>query len=115
MVAQPAKEVRSMNKVSLNAVCRSLLARAASAPAGRSTETVYGGHEHVLRQSVMALSAHRGLAEHSLTGRVRLHAGREEWDARTGDLLVLPSAPHSIEALEDSTMLLTVAMPHPRP
>ena len=113
-----------MNKVSLTAMSRGLLARAAAAPAGRSTETVYGGHEHVLRQSVVALSAHRGLAEHSLrgegtvyvlTGRVRLHAGRDEWDARTGDLLVLPSAPHRIEALEDSAMLLTVAMPHPTP
>jgi quercetin dioxygenase-like cupin family protein len=109
-----------MNKVSLIAVSRGLLARAASVPAGRGTETVYGGHEHVLRQSVVVLSAHRGLAEHALrgegtvyvlNGRVRLRAGREEWDARTGDFLVLPAEPHSIEALEDSAMLVTIAMP----
>jgi quercetin dioxygenase-like cupin family protein len=113
-----------MNKLSLSALSRTLLARAASAPAGRSTETIYGGHEHVLRQSVVALSAHRALGEHALggegtlyvlNGRVRLHTGRDEWDARTGDFLVLPSAPHSIEALEDSTMLLTFAMPHGTP
>jgi quercetin dioxygenase-like cupin family protein len=30
-------------------------------------------------------------------------------EGRTGDLLVVPDAPHTLEALEDSSVLLTVA------
>jgi quercetin dioxygenase-like cupin family protein len=44
-----------------------------------------------------------------LSGRVRLSAGQHSWDGRHGDLLMLPDAPHSLEALEDSAVLLTVA------
>jgi quercetin dioxygenase-like cupin family protein len=111
-----------MNKVSVTSVTRGLLAKANAASAGRSAETVYGGHEHVLRQSVVVLCAHRGQHEHVLngegtiyvlSGRVRLHVGSQVWDARTGDLLALPSAKHSVEALEDSAVLVTVAMPNP--
>ena len=46
---------------------------------------------------------------HVLSGRVRLSAGQHSWDGRHGDLLMLPDAPHSLEALEDSAVLLTVA------
>ena len=34
---------------------------------------------------------------------------QHSWDGRHGDLLMLPDAPHSLEALEDSAVLLTVA------
>src|SRR5262249_11676930 len=56
---------------------------AQSAPSGRSSRTVYGGHEHVLRQTVIALANGQALSEHEnpgeatvhvLVGRVRLHA-----------------------------------------
>ena len=111
-----------MKKVSLTSVSRGLLTKAKAATAGRSAETVFGGHERVLRQSVVALSVHRGLHEHVLngegtiyvlSGRVRLHVGSEHWDARTGDFLALPSTKHGVEALEDSAVLLTVALPNP--
>ena len=46
---------------------------------------------------------------HVLSGRVRLSAAQNSWDGRHGDLLMLPDAPHSLEALEDSAVLLTVA------
>ena len=109
-----------MNKFSLDAVAREQSRRAGSATSGRSATTVYGGHEHTLRQTVIALVQGARLAEHLnpgeatlhvLHGRVRLSSAEANWDGRTGDLLVVPQAPHSLEALEDSAVLLTVAKP----
>lgn len=107
-----------MEKFSLEAIAREQSRRAAGTPAGRSAETVYGGHEHALRQTVLALTAGTSLAEHEspgeatvqvLTGRVRLTAGDETWEGRSGDLLVVPPARHALHAVEDSAILLTVS------
>ena len=43
-----------MEKLSLDAVAREQLAAADRAPSGRAAETVYGGHEKTLRQTVIA-------------------------------------------------------------
>lgn len=107
-----------MKKHSLIAVARHLLAHAAGAASGRSAETVYGGHEHVLRHTVVALVKGQSLADHVspgeatfyvLQGRVRLTTDGAQWDAMTGDLLTVPESRHQLEALEDSVVLLTVA------
>ena len=87
---------------------------------GRSSRTVYGGHERILRQTVVALSKGSLLDEHDnpgeatvqvLSGRIVLKAGEVSWEGSPGDHLVVPVARHSVEALEDSTFLLTVAKP----
>jgi quercetin dioxygenase-like cupin family protein len=44
-----------------------------------------------------------------LTGRVRLSSGDLSSEARTGDMIFVPDARHSLLALEDSAVLLTVA------
>ena len=44
-----------MEKMSLTALARQQLAAARTASAGRSAHTVYGGHEHNLRQTLIAL------------------------------------------------------------
>jgi quercetin dioxygenase-like cupin family protein len=107
-----------MEKMSLTALAREHLASAERATSGRSAHTVYGGHEHVLRQTLIALNAGQALDEHEnpgeatlqvLHGRVRLIAGKNAWEGSTGDLLIVPDSRHSLEAVETSTVLLTVA------
>ena len=46
-----------MQKLSLEARVREHLERARASSTDRSAETVYGGHEHVLRQTILALCA----------------------------------------------------------
>ena len=107
-----------MEKSSLTALARQQLKIARQASSGRSAQTVYGGHEHQLRQTLIALAAGQKLDEHEnpgeatvyvLHGRVRLSAGDVGWEGSPGDLLIVPAALHILEALEDSAVLLTVA------
>lgn len=109
-----------MQKLSLDALGREHLERARASDAGRSAETVYGGHEHTLRQTLLTLSAGTNLGEHEnpgeatvvvLSGRIRLSAGGDSWDGRRGDLLIIPPARHDLQALEDAVFLLSVAKP----
>ncbi len=106
-----------MNKISLDAVAREQRRKAAAADSGRSAETVCGGHEKALRQTLIALRAGIELSEHEnpgeatvlvLSGRVELRIQAAIWEGRTGDLLTVPAERHSLHALEDSTVLLTV-------
>jgi quercetin dioxygenase-like cupin family protein len=107
-----------MQKQSLDALAREQLDAARRSSAGRAAHTAVGGHEHVMRQTVIALLAGRSLAEHVnpgeatvfvLRGRVRLVTDDAAWEGRHGDLIIVPPKPHSLEAIEDSAVLLTVA------
>lgn len=109
-----------MEKKSLTALVRQQMETARQASSGRSASTVYGGHEHVLRQTVIALQAGFIMDEHEnpgeatvfvLKGRVALVTDNATWEGSTGDLLIVPQARHSVEAREDSAILLTVAKP----
>ena len=106
-----------MQKLSLEALAREHLERARKLSAGRSSETVHGGHEHTLRQTLIALIAGTTMAEHEnpgeatvhiLSGRVRLGAGKDSWEGRTGDFIIVPPARHDLYAIEDAVLLLTV-------
>jgi quercetin dioxygenase-like cupin family protein len=106
-----------MQKTSLTALARTELESARQASSGRSSRTIYGGHEHSLRQTLIALKAGERLSEHEspgeatiqvLVGLARLVAGKDSWGGWIGDLLIIPAATHSLEAEEDSVVLLTV-------
>jgi quercetin dioxygenase-like cupin family protein len=108
-----------MQITSLSALVQQHLILAREASSGRSAHTVYGGHEHTLRQTLIALARDRHLDDHEapgeatlhvLHGAVRLTSGDSAWDATAGDHLVIPPGRHGLEALEDSVVLLTVAV-----
>lgn len=107
-----------MEKISLTALARQQLKIAATASSGRSAHTVYGGHEHSLRQTLIALLAGQDLSEHQnpgeatlqvMHGRIRLTAGPTSWTGTAGDQLTIPNLRHSVHAVEDCVVLLTVA------
>lgn len=108
-----------MQKESLTALVRHHLETASTSSSGRSAHTIYGGHERVLRQTLVALRAGSDLDEHEspgeatlqvLHGRVTLVAGDNRWNGSPGDLIVIPDSRHALEAVEDSVVLLTVAV-----
>ena len=112
------RHTEHMQKMSLQALAREQQELAATASSGRSARTVWGGHEHILRQTVIALTANSAMSEHEnpgeatvqvITGRVRLDAADNHWEGRQGDLLFMPPGRHSLTALEDAVVLLTVA------
>src|SRR5215212_11705208 len=114
------EETSTMEKISLTALAREHLETARAAASGRSAHTVYGGHEHSLRQTLMALKAGSGLDDHEspgeatlqvLHGRVRVTNSSSGWDGSPGDHIILPRVRHGLHAVEDSVVLLTVAKP----
>ena len=110
-----------MDTLSLTALADDQLESARNAHAGRSARTVYGGHEHELRQTLIAVAEGHRLDDHEspgeatllvLRGRVRVATSADDADAvecEEGDFLILPLQRHNVDALEDAVMLLTVA------
>jgi quercetin dioxygenase-like cupin family protein len=106
-----------METISLTGLSAEKLAEAQRSHSGRAAHTIHGGHTHELRQTVVALLAGRDLAEHEspgeatlqvLLGHVRLNAGSESWDGKTGDYVAIPAQRHALQAVEDSVVMLTV-------
>lgn len=106
-----------MTNISLTALAREQLELAAAAPSGRSGHSVVGGVDHRLRQVMIALTAGHTLQPHPnpgdatvqvLVGRARVVADGTAFDGAAGHLIVVPDATHTLEALEDTVVLLTV-------
>jgi quercetin dioxygenase-like cupin family protein len=106
-----------MESLSLDRLAGELLDTARAAASGRAAHTVHGGHDHLLRQTVIALTAGRELAEHLspgqatllvLRGTVRVHTAGAQWGGGGGDFLVLPAERHGLHADSDAVVLLTV-------
>ncbi|HWJ66586.1 MAG TPA: cupin domain-containing protein [Nocardioides sp.] len=107
-----------METTNLTALAAAQLVAARDASSGRSAHTVYGGREHRLRQTLIALRAGQRLGEHDapdeatlqvLEGEVVLHAGSDTWRGTTGEHVVIPPQRHDLEAVTDAAVLLTVA------
>jgi quercetin dioxygenase-like cupin family protein len=106
-----------MQKTSLIALARNELRQALDASSGRSASTVYGGHEHRLRQTLIALRAGEWMSEHEnpgeatlqvIEGRVLLWSGDVSWNGSPGDLMIIPEGMNAVEVIEDSVLLYTV-------
>lgn len=106
-----------MDGISLTKLAEEQLQAARAGRAGRSAHTVHGGHDHMLRQTLIALTGGSELAEHNspgqstlqvLQGQVRVTAGDDTWSGGPGDLLVLPLERHGLHADSDAVVLLTV-------
>lgn len=102
---------------SLTDLARDLLAQATTPGSDRAARTVLGGRDRVLRHTVMALRAGAELAEHTapgdaslqvVVGRVRLSSPSGSTEAAVGSLVAIPAERHSLTAIEDSVVLLTV-------
>lgn len=115
-----------MQRISLTALMRHQLKIARESTSGRSAKTVLGGHERVMRQTMIALRADEVLNEcespgdasvQVLYGRVSLKTARRSWtgaeevswSGSVGDLLFIPETRYSLTAAEDSVVLFTVA------
>lgn len=107
-----------MESTSLTSLVESQLAVARESSSGRAAVTVFGGREHDLRQTLIALAAGRSLGEHEapgeatlqvLLGTVRLTAGEDVWEGSASDHLVIPPHRHDLHAVTDAAVLLTVA------
>jgi len=106
-----------MESISLTNLAAETLSEAQKVHSGRAAHTIHGGHEHELRQTVLALLAGHDLAEHDspgeatlqvLQGHVRLTVGSDGWDGRAGDYVAIPPERHALHAVEDSVVMLTV-------
>lgn len=106
-----------MESLSLRQLADEQLEAARSSHSGRAAHTVHGGHDHQLRQTLIALAAGRDLSDHNsagettlqvLRGRVRLTTADDAWDGAAGDYLVIPHERHGLHAEEDTVVLLTV-------
>jgi quercetin dioxygenase-like cupin family protein len=106
-----------MESISLTNLATDKLTEAKRSHSGRAAHTIHGGHDHELRQTVLALLAGHDLSEHDspgeatlqvLHGHVRLTAGDDAWDGKTGDYVAIPAQRHALHAVEDSVIILTV-------
>lgn len=93
------------------------LARAQKNPRGLSAHAFL--REGPLRQTIIALIAGAGLGDHEapdaaslhvLSGRVRLVGGEEVVELTTGQIAPIPQRRHSLEAGEDSVVVLTTVV-----
>jgi quercetin dioxygenase-like cupin family protein len=118
-MTRQASKGGTMQPISLTTLADQQLNAARQAASGRSAHTIHGGHEHALRQTLLALAAGRSLDEHDspgeatlqvLVGHVRLATATQTWKGTAGDYLVIPAEQHSLTALDDSAVILTVAL-----
>ena len=111
-----------MESIGLMESAEKQLELARGARSRRASTALVGDRDSRLRLHLMALAAGTALDEHEspgeatlhvLVGRVRLIAGSRSLTLDAGELAEIPPERHSVEADEDSALLLTVARDRP--
>ena len=106
-----------MESTSLHQLAEHELALARAARSGRAARTIHGGQQHVLRQTMIAMAGGHELAEHEspreatlqvIVGKVRLSSAIDSWEGAAGSFVTIPVERHSLLAIDDSVVLLTV-------
>ncbi|MBB3661364.1 MULTISPECIES: cupin domain-containing protein [Prauserella salsuginis group] len=101
----------------LTDLAHELLGTAREHDSRRAARTIASGPSQ--RATVIALAEGAQLGKHDappaatlqvLVGRARLHTADREWSVEAGDLLPVPPERHSLDALTDTVVLLTVAL-----
>jgi quercetin dioxygenase-like cupin family protein len=94
-----------------------LLDEAREAPARRAARTLIGGSAQ--RVTMIALPGSSELSEHLspaaaslqvISGEAVLVAGDREWQLAAGTLIAIPHQRHSLRAVTDTVVLLTVSV-----
>lgn len=111
-MSYPPAELKLVDLEAEREVLRDSAQHAVSRRAG---STVYRGDG--VRQTMVVIMAGEHMAEHSspqegfihvMEGKVRLHGDERDWEISAGQILPLPPEKHSVTAIEDSTLTLTV-------
>ena len=99
-----------------------LLIQARGLAAQRSARTLTPGAGAPVKQTLLALAAGRRLEDHvapgpttlqGLVGHARVHHGSQTIELPEGSWATCPTGQHTVEALTDAVVLLTVAPAHP--
>jgi len=107
-----------MTAVNLLEIATTQLAQAQQADSGRHSQTVYGGRENELRQTLICLIEGHELNEHDSPGEATVQVLVGAIDITTndavtrlapGDFYVIAPTRHSVMAASDAAFLLTVA------
>jgi quercetin dioxygenase-like cupin family protein len=105
--------------IDVHALAGELLQKATSENAGRAARTLPHPVDG-LRQTLIALRAGAEMDEHEspgaaslmvIRGRVRIRAGGDSVDLGPHQIAPIPDRRHSLEAAEQSVVLLSVAVP----
>lgn len=103
--------------VQLDDVADALLSDLSNHESGRTATTILTGT--VMRSTLIALAEGTRLAEHDspaaatlqvVRGRAMLHSGDREWPLGAGQVMPIPPTRHSLLAVTDTVVLLTVAL-----
>ena len=80
-----------MESTSLTQLAEETLATARDSSSGRAAVTIFGGRQHDMRQTLIAIAEGHALGQHEapgeaslqvLSGEVRISAGEETWSGR---------------------------------
>lgn len=108
-----------MEPITLPELSAELLEKAKASSSGRAAQTLHGGRERTLRQTLIALRADHSLPEHPspgqatlqlVVGRAVFRTATDRAELQTGTWIEIPDEVHAVDAVEDTVLLLTTVV-----